>query len=240
MQQEESGEVDHFVWLHKNGPDDSAELALSIDSVLRFVDPRAKITVIGDRPGWYRGHHLPSTPAQIKDIPARMPFRDTQWKIMQAARSAEISDQFVWMMDDQFFLRPTPVRQVTRHWFDPWFRMGVRTWHNLIRVTFQHLKQRGKSTLQTATHLPHVFQKHLLEDMFRVYGYPERLLLFEVCYANHWRKPETAVAYTGFLKRIPQCLPKTELEKISEHVLNYYCDAWGPVMRQFLEERIRG
>lgn len=240
LQQAEASEVDHFVWLHKHGPDDSAELSLSIDSVLRFVNPRAKITVIGDRPGWYRGHHLPSTPSTIKDISARLPFRDTQRKIMLAARSPEISDRFVWMMDDQFFLKPTAASEIGRHWYDPWFRMGVRTWHNLIRVTFQHLKQRGKSNLQTATHLPHVFEQHLLEEMFGLYGFPERLLLFEVCYANHWRDPQSAVAYTGFLRRIPQCLPMSELEQFSEHILNYCYAGWTPVMRQFLEQRIRG
>lgn len=233
-------EVSHFVWLHKHAADDSAELRLSMDSVLRYVNPAAKITVIGDRPGWYTGHHLPSAKPTMKDIPARMPFRDTQAKIMQAARSPEISERFVWMMDDQFFLRPTAAAEIDRHWFDPWFRMGVKCWHNLIRLTFSFLKQQGKSNLQTATHLPHVFEKQLLEQMFALYGFPQRLLLFEVCYQNHWRSPESAVAYSGFLRRIPECPSREQLEQFSEHVLNYYAAGWTPVMRSFLEQRIRG
>lgn len=240
LQQEETSTVDHFVWLHAHGPDDSLELQLSIESVLRFVNPQAKITVIGDKPNWYRGHHLPATKSPIKDASARMPFRDTQWKIMLAARSAEISEEFVWMMDDQFFLRQTTVQQISRHWFDPWFRMGVKVWHNLIRATFNQLQVRGKPNLQTATHLPHVFRRELLEEMFSVYGFPSRLLLFEVCYQNHWRNPETKVAYTGFLKRIPACLPRCELEQIGEHILNYYAQGWVPEMRAFLESRVRG
>lgn len=227
-----------FVWFYITGPDHGLELRKSILSVQRNVPGNHKITVIGERPAWYDGHHLKVAPVRMRVPTGHLPFRDTQNKLVHAVNSDEIDDTFVWMMDDCFFLKPTTVEQICRPIYDPWYRVNTKTiWHQLIRITFAALQRQGKSNLQYATHLPHVFGKAKLREMFAIYDYPKTLLLFENLYRNHFEDPAMAVPYTGFLRRLLVPLPVNALNEISEHVLNYQSKCYTPQMKLFLEQK---
>ncbi len=227
-----------FVWFYITGPDHGFELRKSILSVQRNVPGDHKITVIGEKPAWYEGHHLKVAPIRMRVPTGHLPFRDTQNKLVQAVNSPEIDDSFIWMMDDVYFLKETSVEEICRPIYDPWYRVNTKTiWHQLIRITFAALQKQGKSNLQYATHLPHLFEKEKLREMFALYDYPKTLLLFENLYRNHYENQEQAIPYTGFLRRLLVPMPINGLHAITEHVLNYQSKCYTPQMKTFLEQK---
>lgn len=227
-----------FVWFYITGPDHGFELRKSILSVQRNVPGTHKITVIGERPAWYDGHHIKLPSIRMRVPTGHLPFRDTQNKLVHAAHSDEIDESFIWMMDDVYFLKPTTIEEICRPIFDPWYRVNTKTiWHQLIRITFAALQKQGKSNLQYATHLPHYFEKDRLRDMFAIYDYPKTLLLFENLYRNHYENPDIAIPYTGFLRRLLIPASVSILQGIKENVLNYQSKCYTPQMKSFLEQQ---
>lgn len=228
-----------FVWFYVPGPDNGFELKHSIRSVVQNFSGSAEIVVIGDRPKWYVGHFISCEkikPAR-RASPEKSAFLDTQHKIVVSASHAEIDSEFVWMMDDQFILKPTTIEDLKTPREDPWYRgTSHREWHKLISATFSATKQKGKTAIQYGTHLPHHFEKVNLTELFQVYDYPKNLYLFEILYGNHFRL--NPIPYVGFLKRLLK-RPKSVnmLDEISEHVLNYQAPCYGNIIKEWLEAK---
>ena len=156
-----------FVYFYVPGPKQGLELKLSMESVLKHWDRKDSptFTVIGDKPKWYNDHYIPiRRNVGVLDAKTRMPFRDTQHKIIVAASHPEIPEEFVWMMDDVFLMKPVTLKELKVPRYDPWYQITTKsTWHGLIRITFAALAKHDKSTLQYGTHLPIVFEKTKLE-----------------------------------------------------------------------------
>jgi hypothetical protein len=235
-----------FVYLNIIGPDNGEELRLSMASVRKNFTGSASFTIIGDKPNWYTGHHIPVPRlTKMRELPGRMAFRDTQAKIMLAASHPEIEEEFVHMMDDQFFLKPTSIEDLKVLRYDPWYRTNSkREWHRLIKMTFGALAANGKANFQAGTHLPHVFEKQKLQQMFVEYGFPNNLYLFEILYENHWQLERAPIPYGGnwqgvqypqFLRRLLRSLTLRQLNEIDSNVLNYQSNVWRPVMRDWLK-----
>jgi hypothetical protein len=234
-----------FVWFYVPGPDNGLELRLSMASVRKNFPDEAKITVVGDKPPWYEGHFIPVRQfSGVGDSHSRKPFRDTQHKIMQCAVHPEIDEQFVWIMDDCYMLKPTPIEAIGQFRYDPWYRRNNRRdWHQLIGKTFDALVAAGRPTLQAGTHLPHVFEKAKLTEMFGRYGFPKNLLLFEILYENTWQNAAEAIPYGGswkgvqypqFLRRLLRPATIKELNAIDANFLNYQSNVWQATMRDWL------
>ena len=238
-------EMTQFVFLNILGPDNGEELRLSMASVRKNFTGTPSFTVIGEKPDWYSGHHIPvNRLTKMRELPGRIAFRDTQAKIMLAASHPEIDEEFVWMMDDQFFLKPTSIEDLRVFRYDPWYRVNSkREWHRLIKLTFGALAANGRGNFQAGTHLPHVFEKAKLQQMFAEYGFPNNLYLFEILYENHWQLDRTPIPYGGnwqgvqypqFLRRLLRPLMIRQLNEIDANVLNYQSNVWKAPMRDWL------
>lgn len=243
-----------FVWLNIVGPEDGYELRHSMQSIKMHFDGEVKTTIIGDKPSWYEGHHIPCK--VFRRPPARRqmritkigPFQDTHNKIQVAASHPEIDSEFVWMMDDVYLLRRTSIEDLRIPRYDPWWKPVLsRDWHRLIQATFNALAAKGKPRFQVGTHLPHVFEKEKLQQCFAEYNFSNSLLLFEILYTNHWRDgfipyggEWQGVTYPKFLSRLLS-RPRNEAAlnaQVSEsHVLNYQAQVFGPLMKMWLERR---
>lgn len=237
-----------FVWFHVPGPDNSAELRFSISSVQKNFVGDARITVVGEKPQWYDGHCIPVKQFKgVRDHTARMPYRDTQSKIMKCAVSDEIDEEFVWIMDDCYMMKPTSISDMRIPRYDPWYRVNTKTtWHQLIRHTFAALQKHGRPNLQYGTHLPHVFSKTKLRAMFEAYQFPGSLLLFEILYQNAYHTQDEAVPYgetwqgvkyPQFLKRLLRPATRQQLDAIDANFLNYQSKCWNPTMKLWLQQR---
>lgn len=242
------GKKTQFVYFYIHGPDCGMELQLSIISLKKNFPGSFRVTIVGDKPKWYDGHHIPSPRFKgIRDHAARMPFRDTQSKIIACANSDEINEEFVWIMDDCYMMKPTTIEEMRVPRYDPWYRVNTKTiWHQLIRHTFVALDKHGKSQLQYGTHLPHVFTKTNLLEMFSTYGFPGTLLLFEILYQNTYHAPSDAVPYgetwkgikhQQFLKRLLRPATRQQLDAMDANFLNYTSKCWNPTMKLWLQQR---
>ena len=237
-----------FVYFYVRAPDKGEELRLSMASVRKNFVGTPSFVVVGEQPPWYDGAMIPMKQfLGIRDSPARMPFRDTQKKIIECSVNPMIEDEFVWIMDDCYMMKPTTIQQMRTPRYDPWYRINVKTvWHQLIRITFACLKKNGKSNLQYGTHLPHVFVKEKLREMIRQYDFPNQLLLFEILYGNMYHNASEAipygetwqqVKYDNFLKRILSPMTRNQLEAIDANFINYQSKCWNSVMKLFLKQR---
>ena len=244
-----NGDATQFVWFYVLGPNNGEELALSIRSIQKNFAGTAEITVIGDKPAWYGGHYIPLQKfSGIKDHKNRMAYRDTQHKLVTCVADSEIDEEFVWMMDDCFMLKPTTIEDMRIQRYDPWYKVSMKsTWHKLIGDTFGVLRKNGKPTLQYGTHLPHVFTKTNLLDMFQRYQYPRNLYLFEILYGNNYRNQDEALPYSGIFNEIeypsflvrhltPQKLDQLELT--DSNFLNYQSPCWNQTMKTWVEQRL--
>lgn len=238
-----------FVWFYIPGPEDGVELRLSIRSVQKNFIGTPQITVIGDKPSWYNGHFIPVKRfSGIKDHVSKRPWRDTQNKLVTAVNHPEIDEEFVWIMDDCFMLKPTSIEEMRIQRYDPWYRSSRKsTWHKLIADTFSVLKKAGFGTLQYGTHLPHVFKKSNLIDMFKRYGYPMNMYLFEILYGNTYRNPQEALPYSGTFNDIeyPKFLVRhlrpqrlIELDSVDANFMNHQSLAWGPTLKKWIEQKL--
>lgn len=238
-----------FVWFHIPGPDNSAELKLSIRSVQKNFVGTQQITVIGEKPNWYDGHFIPVKRfGGIKDRKSRMPFRDTQFKLVSCVNHPEIDEEFVWIMDDCYMLKPTPIEDMKVARYDPWYQGKAATpWHQLIKDTFGVLRKHGFPTLQYGTHLPHVFTKTNLRDMFQRYNYPRDLYLFEILYKNTYGNPGEALPYAGnfngieypaFLSRHLSPQKLKQLDTVNANFMNHQALCWDHVLKKWLEQKM--
>lgn len=229
-----------FVWFWIPTPDNGEELRHSMRSVVKHFQGEVKTTVIGDKPFWYCGHHIPC-PMILRNRRERsesQPFRDTQHKITIAANHPEIDEQFIWIADDTYLIRPTSFEDLVTPRFDPWYRERNRSeWHRNISLTFRALKERGYPALQYGTHLPHLFEKPKLLEMFAEFDFPRRMLLFEILYSNRFR--EYSIPYPPFLHRLqrPQTIDQLNAAAEVSNVLNYVSTCWRTTMKQWIESR---
>jgi hypothetical protein len=78
---------------------ENEELRYSIRSVLKFF-PDAEIWVIGGKPGWYVGNHIPVNQNSVK-------YNNVKNNIEKLLSDERIDDSFVYMNDD-FYLTNMP------------------------------------------------------------------------------------------------------------------------------------
>lgn len=238
-----------FVYFYIPATGNGDELRLSIMSVRKHFVGDPSFVVIGDKPSWYDGPHIPLKRfTEIRDQKERMPFRDTQHKIFTCASHPEIDEEFVWIMDDNWMLKPTTLQDMKIPRYDPWYKTKTSApWHKLIRDTFTVLRQHGKPNLQYGTHLPHVFEKSKLLDMFQVYGFPKNLYLFEILYGNTYRNQSEAVPYGGrfndieypkFLARHLRPLKLKEMELVNANFMNCPAVCWNKNLKYWLDRKL--
>lgn len=236
----------HFVWLHIHAADDSVELKYSIRSVYKYFQGDVKVTLIGDRPNWYRGHHIPVTQIFRRANRKLDSTVDQANKMIVAATHPEISEEFLWCMDDFILLKPVTVADLRVVRYDPWWQKNNKSqWHKLISTTFDALKAKGRPNYQTGTHLPHMFEKHKLVELFSIYNYPKALTLFEILYTNHYAKEFIpygsvweGVEYPYFIRRmLTRPVKAADIDAVASGVFsfNWQANAYCNILRDWLE-----
>lgn len=223
-----------FVWPYWAGGANGDELRFSIRSVEANYRGTAKITIVGDRPAWYRGHVI----EQPRIAPcANRPYRDMLAKMKTIATHPEIDAECVWMMDDVYLLLPVTWDDldVPRAW--RYVDSGRNQWQRRKQKTMAALRTRQRQNHDYATHLPHTIEKSKLADLWRVYDLDNNTYLWEVLYGNEHRGRPWGTR--PFFARLDSGRTVAEIERKTNGatVLNHYATAWTPAMRQFLEVR---
>jgi hypothetical protein len=225
-----------FVWPYWHAGASGDELRFSIRSVEANYRGTAKITIVGDRPEWFRGHviHCP----RIGPNHSNRPYRDMLNKMWTMATHSEIDSEFVWMMDDVYFLRPVTWDDLDapRAW--RWHESRGNSWQRRKSNTMKALQQRGKTQYDYATHLPHSVEKSKLRQLFDVYQLQQNTFLWEVLYGNEFRGKPWGTR--PFFARLSDARNPQDIERATAgaSVMNHLAQCWTPAMRQFLESRL--
>jgi len=143
-----------FVWTYWAGGAVGDELKYSIRSVLHH-HPNARILVVGDQPDWYVGEMIHCPRIKRQEFHA---FRDCYHKLLTAANQLE---QYVWMMDDIYWIKPFTVQEATvpkyvRHVSQERFKKWKpkNAWGKTRLHAYRWLFTNNRPTYDFASHLP--------------------------------------------------------------------------------------
>lgn len=222
-----------FVWPYWHAGASGDELRWSIRSVEQHFEGQAKITVVGDRPPWWHGHVIDRP--RIGPAPNRG-FRDMLNKMWTIATHPEIDPEFVWMMDDIYFVRPVDLEELQQPRAYGWREDASNSWQRRKSNTMRVLREAGATNHDYATHLPHWAEKAKLRDLFDRFDLANNTLLWEVLYGNlHRSRP---IRPEPFFCRLLSPVSLSELRQRARlaSVLNHVASAWNEPVRQYLSE----
>lgn len=233
---EAAGPPMQFVWPYWDGGANGDELRFSIRSVHEFYDGNATCTIIGDRPAWWRGHVI-----EQKRVPNGTPnqaFRDTIAKLWTMATHPEMMHEFVWMMDDVYFLKPVTKGDLMTPRAQRWVDTEHNSWARRKKTTIQALQAIGASIWDYSTHAPHYAEKEKVRDIYERFNMHQQTLLWEVLYGNLYRgRPENVVPW---LHRLYTKQAAEDIGRITARstVLNNIDGSWCEGLRSFLASRL--
>lgn len=234
-----------FVWLYMDDKKHSDDLKLSMLSIHKFFKGEYEFVVVGDVPSWYVGKSIRipmvslSEARKVTQSLARHRYVDTMLKMKHACQSGELEENFIWMMDDQVFIRDFNASFFDLRMFDE-HKPGVRVWEKLVRSSMDFLNP--ESPKHFGTHFPQRFNCQKMLECYARFDMPRKLFLFDVAYGNYVQ--DDTVRYNGRGRRVVGVAHKkmnrlAELSVAEETVINWNDQASvDPLFRQFLKERV--
>jgi len=177
-----------YPYLHQKSQGE--ELKYSIRSVCKFAQFDFEPVIIGDKPAWYSGKHI-----QVSAIRNRRFTRafDIAKKLEIICGTASISDDFVYMYDDQYFVNPVELSAITGAIAMSEIqkkretRVGSEVWRELMNATIDALLSSGHYKVYNyETHLPRVLNKRKLKLVMDAYNLIRTPLLFNTLYFNEF------------------------------------------------------
>jgi len=230
----------HFVYPFKHSDNDDRELELSIRSILHNFKGIARFVIVGDNPTFpickYRGVH-------IEQNFASEVLRDALRKFKKIAYSDYIPDEFVWMNDDIYAIRPfskdalekvyyTHNRQHRKWNVKPGYRWGV--WKkNTMEVL-------GTSEIMdTATHMPRLMSREKCRRVFKKLSVNQKFdfqLAYDYLFTNKFHPIKEA----GVFKRAGVMNDQSQIEKYLGNVIffNHNSAGFTPEMESFIKSRL--
>ncbi len=180
-----------FVYLYIHSAADGEELRFSIRSVFKNYLGPARIWVVGDKPDWYSGLHVPLKRFRKKSGQARLDRARKFYHI--ATQAPEISDRFVAMQDDIYFVNPVTYYDLNRRWVNgrPLTPEKVATWnprHLYLKQklnTACRLFERGIYYVSDySTHAPKFYFKDDLQSVIEEYDALNEPLVCTILFDN--------------------------------------------------------
>ncbi len=234
-----------FVWIYMDDKKHADDLKLSMLSIHKFFKGDYEFVVVGDVPSWYVGKSIRipmvalSEARKVTQSLARHRYVDTMLKMKQACQSGDLEENFIWMMDDQVFIRDFNASFFDLRMFDE-HKPGVRVWEKLVRSSMDFLKP--DSPKHFGTHFPQRFNCQKMLDCYARFDMPRKLFLFDVAYGNYVQ--DETVRYNGRGRRVVGPAHRkinrlAELNDAEETVINWNDQASvDPLFRKFLKERV--
>lgn len=184
------------VWVYWAGGADADELRYSMRSVAKhFVDLK-NLVVCGDREPWYAGDLIHSPKWTGLEAKARYgTAKWTKWtdsiiKLQKIIDSPLVTDRFLWLYDDTFFMRDITAAEASIHRRTRLLcahpeAKASGTWREVLRRTTEALYQAGRPARNYSHHGPVVFDKNLLQQTIDKFDPMNRPRAIESLYVNH-------------------------------------------------------
>ena len=233
-------EID-VVYPYIAGAAEGDELRYSLRSLERNLVARPRVWLVGDRPGWYRGCHLPH--GRLAERPHR-PRYDRAAKLWDVVRDRRIGREFVWMMDDVYLLAPVTLHELRQRYsssdmdaaelaeFQP-----SNVWEHELLLTWQALHRAGRPVDDQAAHLPYVYEKDKLRKLFRKYKPLRQPYVDNVLYLNEYStsvpRPCEEILYTEDGQPAADEIRRRLQPAL---IMNHAHRGFTPAMREVLQE----
>lgn len=199
------------VWVYWAAGADGDELRYSIRSVVEHFRDLANVVICGDIPDWYTGDAIPSPRWNKADAIAHFgtgkwaKWTDSVLKLTRIAASDLVTDRFLWLYDDTFFVKPitaaeAAVPRVTRQLCADTDNKAGGTWREVLRRTTVALKAAGRPSLNYSHHAPMVYDKAKLFETLEVFEPFNQPRAIESLYANHHTDAADAVPIGRWLQ----------------------------------------
>jgi spermidine synthase len=223
-----------FVWPYWAAGAKHDELRWSMRSVRQFYRGQADLIVVGDRPSWFAGRVIEQPRVRSQRYRS---FRDMLAKMQTMAQHPDIPDEFVWMMDDVYFIKPVGLHDLKVPRVSGMLpeSAGNSGWQKLKVASRKLLTQAGMPCYDYATHLPHYVNKQKLAAVFAAFPTDKQTYLWEIVYGNMHRS--NPVSWTPFFRRLTSApASAAELTRTTARasVINHVDAAWSPVLRTWL------
>src|SRR5262249_8357915 len=148
-------------------------LRFSLRSLEQNLMAVPTVWVIGDKPPWYTGNHIPHERLKVNRHRARL---DRAAKLWQATNDPRLGDDFIWMMDDVYFTQPVTLHEIRipfkAYEMDSSLLAGYRPhnqWQREKLLGWQALAQAGRPLDDFTAHLPFIYEKDKLRKVFEKY-----------------------------------------------------------------------
>lgn len=227
-----------FVWCYFEAPAKLDELRFSMRSVAKHYQGEAEFVVVGDCPPFAMPKHIP-TVRKPRGKGFHRGLADVMYKMSVIAQHEMIGPEFVWMMDDVFFVRDVSYADLKQPRAAGKISAGKRNrWQRTKTQTAEKLQQLGLSTWDFATHLPHWVRKSELAEMMQQWNPLDDFWLWEVVYGNTYRPRPSR--HTPFLRRIRKPAESAVYDRWanSSHVFNLCERGWCVEIRDWLRRRM--
>lgn len=152
-----------IVYIFKEGPLDSLELKYSLRSLCKNTKFN-NVYIIGDKPRWLQN----VTHLNIKD-PTLNKFYNILYKIKEATKIKELSDDFIIMWDDIFILSPI---SKFKHYSDGLILkdiIGDRKINSPHNNTLKRVLRVCPDGINYDVHSPYLYNKENLKKLFKEY-----------------------------------------------------------------------
>ena len=232
-------EVTQFVWLYFHDEARADELRYSMRSVCQHFKGTPQLILLGDKPDWYGGQHIPAPRIPTPRYAKFHSILDSSSKLQQTLRHPDIADSFVVMMDDHYFLRQFSLADIQVPRYMPgWIPRRRYWWDDSITLTMQALERRGLSTYLYETHLMHFFEKDKLQRIFDIFDLTEMPLSRNTLYGNTFRRnPKDCRTFVAS-PQTPQTTAQLDAIAKRSTVLNHASGAWNTTLRNWLGSRL--
>ena len=145
------------LYIYKHSKNNGEELKYSLRSLEKYASGYGRMFITGDCPDFIDKSKVIHTPAQ--DI--GYPMVNHWWKVRETIKKTDISDDFVLMYDDIFFLKPT---QLTNY---PYYKKGVLCESNVGGFVYQKnmlntkewLLDHGYTYFDYCLHIPCIYNR---------------------------------------------------------------------------------
>lgn len=145
--------------LGKGSHHDNIELFYSLRSIEKYVTGFDKVWIVGELPRWVKNvNHLP-----VEDDPKRCSDYNIMNKITVA--TTVVSEDFLFMNDDHFFLEPMEADKMPYYYYDTLYefitRRGLDTYGRRVKNTLKLLNSKNLPTKYFDIHYPIIYNKSL-------------------------------------------------------------------------------
>jgi len=223
---------------------------MALRSLKNLMFPH-EVFLFGHCPTWCTGVvHVPTPAPPVIDY---MSFLDTHRKMWTAATDGRVSDRFVVMYDDTYFIAPTRLQDIERpraiedlsvnvDW-NTYGKAGgaSRKWVDLLRKVMEQMKKEGRPQYNYETHLPRLVDKRKVEALVERHRMLSEPWNFFSLYFNTYNTHLVElIGRTGGGYKMgvywPKTLPELRAMRGSNKVLNNGRNAFDAAFVQFLQE----